>query len=280
MLKGLCAAIALAAIASSAIAQTVDNDRIIKYYRKKMNVPPTAQVAVTGVKDSVIKGAKEGTLAVGNPPQVQNVTFIASTDGRYVVFGAVEDVTIDPSKAVMAKIKTDGVPFKGPKDAKVVIVEYSDFQCPFCAKGYNTIEPLLKQYDGKVKFIFKQYPLPFHNWAEPAAMAVECAKQQKPDAYWKLYDWYFQNQAQINQQNVKEKTWEQLATMGIDKAKWDDCYDNKKTQAEVKAQMAEGQAIGVTGTPAFFINGRMISGAQPFDKFKEIIDQELATPKS
>jgi protein-disulfide isomerase len=277
MLKGLCAVIALATLASTTFAQTVDNDRIIKYYRKKMNVPPTAQVAVTGVKDSTIKGAKEGTLAVGNPPQVQNVTFIASPDGRYVVFGAVEDVTIDPSKAVMAKIKTDGVPFKGPKDAKVVIVEYSDFQCPFCAKGYNALEQqVLKQYEGKVKFIFKHYPLPFHNWAEPAAIAVECAKQQKPDAFWKLYDWYFQNQAQVNLQNVKDKVWEQLAPLGLDKAKWDDCYDNKKTQAEVKAQMAEGQAIGVTGTPAFFINGRKLVGAQPAEQFKAIIDDELA----
>jgi len=180
----------------------------------------------------------------------------------------------------MAKINTKDEPFEGPKDAKVTIVEYSDFQCPFCKRGYDTIEQqVLKQYEGKVKFYFKNFPLSFHPWAQPAAIAAECAKEQKAAAYWTLYHKYFENQGAVNPTNVKDKGVEFLKDSGIDMAKWNDCYDNKKTLDKVNAQMAEGQALGVTGTPAFFVNGRMLVGAQPFEKFKDVIDDELATAK-
>ena len=180
----------------------------------------------------------------------------------------------------MAKMNLKDEPFSGAKDAKVTIVEYSDFQCPFCKRGYDTIETqVMKQYDGKVKFYFRQFPLSFHPWAEPAAVAAECAKQQKPDAYWKLYHSFFEHQGEVNPQNVKDKATEYLQGTGIDMAKWNDCYDNKKTLDKVKAQQNEGAGLGVTGTPAFFINGRMLVGAQPFDKFKDVIDDELASSK-
>ena len=255
------------------------SDALIKYYRKKNNVPPAQAIAVTGVKDSPIKGAKEGTLEVGTAPQVRKVAFTSSPDGKYVIFAEVSDVTVDPSKAVMEKIKLDGAACRGPKDAKVTIVEYSDFQCPFCAKGYTTLEQqVLKEYGEKVKFCFKDFPLAFHPWAEPAAIAAECVREQKPDAYWKTYDGFFQNQKDVNPTNVKDKAIE-FAGADIDKAKFADCFDNKKTQAGVKADQAEGGSIGVTGTPSFVINGRLLVGAQPFEQFKAVIDDELASAK-
>src|SRR5262245_42203534 len=187
-------------------------DQLIKYYRKKNNVPPTLKVAADSVKDSTtIKGAKEGALVIGEGAAAKKVAFIASPDLKYVIFGEIVDTTVDPSKAVMAKINTTGEPFSGAKDAKVTIVEYSDFQCPFCKRGYDTIETqVLKEYGGKVKFYFKNFPLNFHPWAEPAAVAAECAKEQKPDAYWKLYHSFFENQEAMNPQNVKKKAQEFL----------------------------------------------------------------------
>jgi len=265
--------------AGSALAQSLNTDQIIKYYRKKNNVPPAQAISVSGVKDSPIKGAKEGTLEVGTAPQVRKVPFTASPDGKYVIFAEVSDVTVDPSKAVMEKIKLDSAACKGPKDAKVTIVEYSDFQCPFCAKGYTTVEQqVLKEYGDKVKFCFKDFPLAFHPWAEPAAIAAECVRQQKPDAYWKVYDGFFQNQKDVNPTNVKDKAFE-FAGAGIDRAKFDDCVDNKKTQAGVKADQAEGGSVGVTGTPSFVINGRLLVGAQPYEQFKAVIDDEMASAK-
>jgi protein-disulfide isomerase len=265
---------------AAAMAGAATEEQVIKYYRKKANVAPAMKVTVTGLKDSPVKGLKEGVLEIGEGQGARKIPFTASTDLRYAVFGALEDVTSDPSKAVMAKISLKDEPFKGGKDAKVTIVEYSDFQCPFCAKAYNTVEnQVLKEYGDKVKLYFKHYPLPFHNWAEPSHIAAECAKQQKPDAYWKLYKYYFDNQSQITADNLKAKSTEALAGTGVDMAKWNECYDGKKSLAQVKGQMDEGKSVGVTGTPGFIINGRLVSGAQPFDAFKAVIDDELASAK-
>ena len=270
----------LGIMAGQALAQTPDNDKIIKYYRRKNNVPPAQAVTVTDLKDSPIKGAKQGVLQVGTAPQVRQIPFTMSPDGRYVIFASVDDITVDPSKAVMSKINIKDEPFRGNKDAKVTIIEYSDFQCPFCAKGYTTVEQqVLKDYGDKVKFVFKDYPLPFHPWAEPAAIAAECAKQQKVDAFWKMYHGFFANQKDVNPTNVKDKAWEFVSDQGLDKAKFDDCFENKKTQAGVKADIAEGQSVGVTGTPSFVINGRLLVGAQPYEQFKAVIDDELASSK-
>lgn len=274
------ACLVVAATTPFAAAETPE-ESLAKYYRKKNNVPAQAKVAVQGLKDSTnFKGSKEGTIAIGEGPGAKTIGFVASNDLKWVVFGDIVDTSVDPAKLVMAKIDTKNEPFKGAKDAKVTIVKYSDFQCPFCKRGYDTIEnQVMKQYDGKVKYYFKHYPLNFHPWAEPSAVAAECAQEQSADAYWAVYKGYFEQQQAVNPQNVKDKAVEFLKDSKIDMAKWNDCYDNKKTLPKVKAEMAEGAALGVTGTPAFFVNGRMLVGAQPFEKFKDIIDDELASAK-
>jgi protein-disulfide isomerase len=261
-------------MAERAAAADDTTAKVIEYYRRKANIPPATPVEFSELKASPIKGAKSGVISAGG----RKMSVTMSDDGRYVVFGEVEDITVDPFKAVMEKIVIKDRPMKGSKDAKVTIVEYSDFQCPFCTRGYTTMEnQVLKEYGNKVKFFYKHFPLPMHPWAQPAAVATECALQQgKPDAYWKLYDYYFQNQKDITVQNIKEKSLEVLKGTGVDEAKFTDCYDNNKTLDAVKAQMAEGQSVGVTGTPGFIINGRLVSGAQPFENFKAIIDDELA----
>jgi len=271
-------AIALGLGASAALAQDINTEQLIKFFRKKNNVPPAAAVTVTGVKDSVIKGAKEGVLVVG-PPQAKQVPFTLSSDGKYAIFGDSVDLSVDPSKAVMAKIKLDEASCQGPKDAKVIIVKFSDYQCPFCAKGYTTMEEVLKQYGDKVRFCFKDFPLGFHPWAEPAAIAAKCVKQQNAEAYWKVYHGFFENQKDVNPGNVNEKAWSFVEGAGLDKGKFDECVNSKATQATVKAETAEGQSLGVTGTPSFVINGRLLVGAQPIDAFKAVIDDELASAK-
>lgn len=259
--------------APAGAADDAATKKVVEYYRRKANVPPAAPVEAKDVGASKIKGAKSGVLQVG----AQKVPFTMSDDGRYVVFGEWEDITVDPFAGVMKKISLQGKPVKGPKDAKVTIVEYSDFQCPFCSRGYQTMEnQVLKEYGDKVKFIYKNFPLSMHPWAEPAAVASECALQQKPEAFWKLYNYYFTNQRDITPQNLKDKSLEALKDDGVDAAKFSDCLDNKKTLDLVKADQSEGMSVGVNGTPAFIINGRLLSGAQPFENFKSVIDDELA----
>ncbi|MBI3782136.1 MAG: DsbA family protein [Deltaproteobacteria bacterium] len=266
-----------AAAPKSAPKVAASDDALAKnaseYYRRKANVPPNVQISVSGIEASKIKGAKTGTLEAGG----QKVQFTASEDGRYVIFGDLEDLTVDPFAAVMKKIDLKGRAFKGPKDAKVTIVEYSDYQCPYCSRGYNTIEKeVLKEYGDKVKFYYKNLPLSFHPYAEPAAIAAECASMQKEAAFWKVYSFFFENQKDMNPQNVKEKALEQLKGTGVDEAKFNDCFDNKKSLERIKADSAEAQALGISGTPGFIINGRALKGAYPFPQFKTIIDDELA----
>ncbi|MFN8627143.1 MAG: DsbA family protein [Candidatus Binatia bacterium] len=246
---------------------------LVEYFRRKANIPPTMQVEVKDLKASKIKGAKTGTLSFGG----RSTPFTVSDDGHYAFFGELEDLTVDPFAAVMKKISLKDVASKGPANAKVTIVEYSDFQCPYCSRGYQVMESqVLKEYGDKVRFIYKNFPLPMHPWAEPAAIATICVRQQKPEAFWKLYDYYFQNQRDITPQNLKDKSLEVLKDSGVDAAKFSDCLDNKKTADLVKAEQTEGGSVGVNGTPAFIINGRLVSGAQPFESFKAIIDDELA----
>jgi len=280
MLGALLAAAGCGSAPAPTPSENTDTEQLVKYYRKKNNLPPSAKLAVTGLHDSSIKGAREGTLEIGEGAGAQKITFVTSSDGHFVAFGTVEDVTVDPAKAIMAKIDLKDQPVKGPADAKVTIVEYSDFQCPFCSRGYATIEnEVLKQYGDKVRFYYKSYPLPFHPWAKPGAVAAECAKQQSPEAFWKVYKGFFENQGQISKDNVKDKATEYLADTGIDMTKWADCFDNQKSAPAVDAQMQEGSSVGVRGTPGFIINGRLVSGAQPFDSFKNVIEDELASAK-
>jgi len=247
---------------------------LVDYYRRKANLPPASNVEVKSIKEAPLQNPRSGVLNAGG----KEVAFVVSADGRYAAFADVEDLTADPFAGVMKKIDLTRKPSKGPDNAKVTIVEYSDYQCPFCSRGYQTMETqVLKEYGDKVRFIYKNFPLPMHPWASPAAIASECTLDQKnSDAYWKLYNYYFQNQKDLNLQNLKDKTLEQLKDTNIDVAKWTDCFDNKKTEDIVKKETAEGSSVGVSGTPAFIINGRLVSGAQPFESFKTVIDGELA----
>ena len=251
--------------------------RVIEYYRRKANIPPEVEAKLTNIKDSKMPGAKSATLELSRGGQTQSQEILMSADGKFVVFAEIEDVTSDPFAAVAKKIKLDGNPSKGPKDAKVVIVEYSDFQCPYCARAHETLSgQVMKEYGDKILIVYKNFPLAFHKWAEPAGIAGECIYEQDPATFWKAYDYYFQNQKDMTPENVKDRTLTLLDGTKVDKAKFTECYDGKKTLDKVKADMAEGQTVGVTGTPAFLINGRKLSGAQPFDRFKAIIDDELS----
>ncbi len=173
-----------------------------------------------------------------------------------------------------AIINLAGLPFKGTADAKVAIVEYSDFQCPFCARAYPTVKQVLKDYDGKVKFYYKHFPLGFHQNAQKAAEAYECALDQGKQ--WEYHDKLFDNSqgdgTGLNIADLKKYA----ADLGLDTAKFNSCLDGGQKAAKVQADTAEGAANGVSGTPTFFINGQAVVGAQPYSAFQQAIDAKLA----
>jgi protein-disulfide isomerase len=162
-------------------------------------------------------------------------------------------------------------PTRGPQNAKVTVVEFSDFQCPFCGRAHDTVEQVMQSYAGKLRLVFRQFPLDFHQNAAKAAEAALCANEQ--GKFWEYHDVLFKNQDKLEVPKLKEHA----TAMGLDGAKFADCLDSGKQAAAVKSDMEAGQQVGVTGTPAFFINGVMLSGAQPLDEFKKVIDKELAT---
>jgi protein-disulfide isomerase len=163
----------------------------------------------------------------------------------------------------------DGEPMKGPANAPITVVEYSEFQCPFCSRVGPTIQQVMSTYGDKVRLVFRDYPLPFHDKARGASQAAQCAHAQ--GKFWEYHDKLFANQSALDTPNLKQYA----ADLGLDTAKFNQCIDEGRFADVVERNYNEGQTLGVSGTPAFFINGRFLSGAQPFEAFQQIIDEEL-----
>lgn len=174
-----------------------------------------------------------------------------------------------------------GLPARGNADAPITIVEFSDFECSFCKRASGTVEEVLAQ-NADVRLVYMHFPLNMHPWAEPAALASTCAAQQNDDAFWTLHDAYFENQRTLSTQNVVSESMGYLQNAGIDLAAWSTCVTDtsaethRQASAAVDAQMALGDQLGVRGTPAFFIEGRMLSGAQPASAFAEVLESVRA----
>ncbi len=162
-------------------------------------------------------------------------------------------------------------PARGPQNAPVTVVEFSDFQCPFCGKAHDTVEQVMQAYAGKVRLVFRQFPLEMHQHAKKAAEASLCANEQ--GKFWEYHDVLFKNQQTLDAPQLKDHANE----IGLEQSKFASCLDSGKFSKAVQDDMSAGQQVGVSGTPAFFINGVMLSGAMPFDEFKRVIDQELGT---
>lgn len=168
-------------------------------------------------------------------------------------------------------VKVGDAPYFGDKNAKVEVVEFSDFQCPFCSKASSILKDLKKKYGNKIKIAFKQYPLPFHSQAKMAAVAALCANDQDMKFFWKMHDAMFADQSKLSVENLKATA----KNIGVDTKKFNSCLDEKKFLAKVESDIKEGEAVGVKSTPTFFVNGQLITGAQPIEVFAEIIDAEL-----
>src|SRR6267154_1580917 len=162
-------------------------------------------------------------------------------------------------------------PSRGPENAPVTIVEFSDFQCPYCGREYPVVERVMKEYDGKVRLVFRHFPLDFHQFAQKAAEAGACAADQGGEKFWKLHDRMFTNQQKLAVEDLKGYAKE----LGLDAAKFDKCLDGGEKRALVQADGKAGQEAGVSGTPAFFVNGVFINGAVPYEQFKDAVDREL-----
>jgi protein-disulfide isomerase len=252
--------------------------RVTEYFTKTVTAPPGITFKVTKLEPAEMPGWRKGHLEAALGEQKQDVVFYVSNDGHYLLRGEATDLTVDPFVALMQKMKLDGEPTRGPADAKVTVVEYSDFQCPYCGRAWEIFEKeVYPQYKDKVRFVFKQMPLTqIHPWAEDAAVISECALQQGNEQFWKIYDGLFSQQAQITKENLAAKSEEIASAAGLDVPRLKECVAGRKTIDAVKSDESEAAAVGVNSTPTFFVNGRRVQGAQNAEAFKQAIDQALA----
>jgi protein-disulfide isomerase len=176
-------------------------------------------------------------------------------------------ILLEPKRVV---VDSSGHPAEGGKDAPVTIVEFTDFQCPFCKATQATLKQLHDKYGDKIRVVHMDFPLPFHSHSLDAAKAGRCANEQ--GKFWPFHDALFADQSKLAPADLKATA----KTLGMNPAKFDTCFDSAKYDSQIKADQAVGEKVGVDGTPAFFIDGRPLTGAQPTPKFEEMIDDELA----
>ncbi len=177
-------------------------------------------------------------------------------------------VTLDPPRTTVDIGETD--PSRGADNAAVTIVEFSDYQCPFCARVTPTMARIMETYGGKVRRVFKDFPLQNHPEAPKAAEAARCAGDQ--GKYWEMHNKLFSNQGALQIPDLKQAA----AGLGLNQAEFEQCLDSGKWTAAVQADLAQGEKLGVNSTPTVYVNGRPLIGAQPFEQFKLVIDEELA----
>ena len=180
---------------------------------------------------------------------------------------------LQPPPVVRVEVGTDGAPIRGEKGAAVTLVEFSDFHCPFCKRVQPTLTNILEKYEGKVRLVFRDLPLDnLHPQARRAAEAARCAQDQ--EKFWEYHDALFQQAPKASDDDLKKYATE----VGLDSEKFASCLFQRVHHDAVQRDVEEASKLGMSGTPAFFINGRFLNGAQPLEKFTQIIEEELARP--
>lgn len=263
-------------------APVIDKVKLEAYFRHLFVWPPPIQVTVSDPKPSPLPGFYEIDVRGSQGEASQNEEFYISSDGTKIIRGTVFDVTQNPFKSDLDKISTAFQPSLGTPGAPVVIVEFSDFECPFCRQEAMMLrQNLIQTYPKEVHFYFVDFPLEsLHPWAKAAAMMGRCIFHQNADAFWVFHDWIFAHQEEITPDNLKEKVLAFAKDKGIDTDQLSKCIDSKATEEEVQRTRDEGHSLGVDQTPEMFVNGRRLVGTVSWDDLKRIIDYEIDYQKT
>lgn len=267
----------LIAFLFAAPAQALDKKVLAEHIRETYSgLPPGLEIELGEPKKSEVEGFDILDVTFRAGPGAQTETLYLSKDGKHYILGGFKNLSVHPDNERLKSIDLAGSAARGPKSAPVTVVEYTDFQCIFCKRGYGMMtERIMKDYDKQVRWIYKSLPLTqIHPWAEPAAVAVECAGMQGGDKLWKLHDALFENQEEVTPANFDDKLVKFLDDAKVDKKKFNACYDKQEPLPKVQKDAKEAGAMGIGGTPAFVVNGHLISGAD-YEALKRAIDESL-----
>ncbi|MEE2665769.1 MAG: thioredoxin domain-containing protein [Myxococcota bacterium] len=225
-------------------------------------------VAAAWMVSSAVNDAN-ATLSEVEGALSEAVSDLGETLAKAAPARAAEPRRRGPDPAKVYSLATAGAPALGPETAKVTVVEFSDFQCPYCSRVYPTLLRLRQEYGDDVRIVFKHMPLAIHSKAPAAHAAAEAAKLQ--GQFWAMHDKIFAGQRLLS--DAQYEAWAKEIGLDVERFKQD--LASRAVKDRVDADLSEAQKLGVTGTPAFFINGRFLSGAQPFANFKRMIDDDL-----
>ena len=224
------------------------------------------------------------TVTVDNEGKKQDLSFLISKDRNSMMRMVKFDLNKDPFAEVMSKINVSGRPTRGAKSSKVVVVNFDDFECPFCSRMHQVLFPeILKEYGDRVTFVYKDYPLvEIHPWATHAAVDANCLAAQNGDAYWDFADYIHANQHEVSNEKTPGARLEALDKLtmlqgqkhNLDGVKLQSCI-KAQDESAVKTSEKEADAIGVEATPTLFINGEKIDGAVPISELRASLDRAL-----
>lgn len=268
-------------------AQSLSPDvsqRIERQVRSYYNLPPSVNVSISSVGPSEFPEYNSLTITIAGPEKKQDYPFLLSKNAKTLIRMTKLDLTKDPYAETMSKITTAGRPTRGNKNAKVVLVNFDDFECPFCSRIHQTLFPeILKEYGDRVEFIYKDFPLAeIHPWATHAAVDANCLLAQNNDAYWDFADYIHSNQREVSSQSNREAQFGELDKLTFDQGKKHNLDATKlqacvKTQNDdaVKASVHEGEILGISATPTMFVNGQQLDGAVPMSELRATLDRAL-----
>ena len=262
----------------------LDKAALEAYIRHLLVVTPQVQMKIDDPKPSDVPGLDQVDVHYTFGPNTRDDVFYISKDGNKLIRGEVFGLRQNPFQPELDKLKTDLSPSFGTPGAPVVIVVFSDFQCPNCKEEAKTLRDNLKSgpVAEKVRLYFKDFPMiTLHPWAKAAAIAGRCVFRQSPTTFWQYHDWMFEHQGEITAENLKLKVEEFAKTASdLDTLQFGRCVDTKATEAEVDKQMAEGKSLKVDGTPTMFINGRKLVGNYPWVNLEQVITFETDYQKT
>src|SRR6266567_7629325 len=271
------------------VAQSAPPDmarKIEHQVRAFYNIPAEVKVTVGAITPSSEMPGYDGVAVNidGGDGKQKDYKFLLSKDRATMLRLTKFDLTKDPFAELMSKIDITGRPSRGPKSAKVLVVNFDDFECPFCSRMHQTLFPeIFKEYGDRVDFVYKDYPLTeIHPWASHAAVDANCLAAQNDDAYWDFADYIHTNKREVDAEKTPVARFDVIYKMAmlqgqkhkVDAGKLQACVKAQNDDA-VKASMKEAEGLGVNATPTLFINGRKIDGAVPVDEVRAALDSAL-----
>jgi protein-disulfide isomerase len=277
--------LALVCLGCSAQSAPPEQAQLIeREVRSYYSLPPTVKVTVGPLRPSEFPNYEALTINIEGDSKKQDYDFLLSKDRKTLMRVTKLDLSKDPYVETMKKIDLSGRPVRGNKDAKVVVVNFDDLECPFCSRMHQTLFPeLLKEYGDRVAFVYKDFPLSeIHPWAIHAAVDANCLAAQNNDAYWDFADYIHANQHEVSSEKTRDAQFaalDRLSTLqaqkhSLDQTKLQSCI-KAQNEDSIKASIKQGESVGVSATPTLFVNGQELDGALPIAEIRMVLDRAL-----